>query len=299
MKDRGCRQFWLENEQGERISLNGEHGWLLSQPSGLGYTSGVSYANLKNGFFTPTTEDRPRQASVAGELVFFGRDPYTQYRFFADWILKAQTLYLLYIPRTTLYRRRVALQYLTKTERERYGVLTVPVALYGLTPWYLPAVSDGIPSVDVVEDPFRLDDDGSLFDEDVFDTEPLYMRRVTVTPEGQLPAAFTITVEGPLTRPAVQVTRVSDGTTVGRCELAASFKSGETFAYSTVPDDCYIEKRFGADTEPASLLDDVTDLTEGIYPLLTPDEAVTITITSDDGITGAARIEIHDFLKGV
>lgn len=313
MYDPGFRQFWLENETGERIGLNGEHEWFLLNPTGLGYTNGINYASLKNGFFTAVSDNTPEQQSVVGDLVFHGDDPYTQYRFFADWVLKSKELYLLYMPRTTVYRRRISLGYLTKTEISRQGVLVVPIAMKGLTPWYLPSISDGIDPIasinyDLIMDQSQLDAGARSSDTDpypaIFGNEeyPRY-RHFRIMPHGQAPASFTIVMNSPLVNPKIVVATI-DGKLIGECQVLTSFQdlpseNKEILKYSSAQGNSYIRKTATDSKSETDLIDSVADLTSNIYPKLDPGVWYDILLTADNGISGKVVITVQDYLNGV
>ena len=131
------RKFYLENELGERKPLNGEDGIFLTDPAGLGVSYGNSYADLGAGFFRRVEEKLP-QGVIPCSLTFM-RGAYEKYKDFADWALRAETLYLVYKPLNVAYYRRVELSYLTKTEITSGTWMEIPTAFVCLTPWYTPA----------------------------------------------------------------------------------------------------------------------------------------------------------------
>ena len=109
------RKFYLENELGERKPLNGEDGIFLTDPAGLGVSYGNSYADLGAGFFRRVEEKQP-QGVIPCSLTFM-RGAYEKYKDFADWALRAETIYLVYKPLNVAYYRRVELSYLTRDEQ--------------------------------------------------------------------------------------------------------------------------------------------------------------------------------------
>lgn len=129
------RKFWLENEAGKLIPLNGEEGIFLQKPTGLGLETGESYAAVRDGFYIKT-QTSDKQSSPGGELVFMRPMPYDRYTKFIDWVLRAQTLTLIYQPATVAYRRRISLSVINKGEKEKSGVLITLVTFKTLTPWY-------------------------------------------------------------------------------------------------------------------------------------------------------------------
>lgn len=64
------RRFYLENDYGSRLPLNGESGLFLSTPTGLGVNLAPSYADLQKGFFRNISGDTEPQMTVTCDLVF-------------------------------------------------------------------------------------------------------------------------------------------------------------------------------------------------------------------------------------
>lgn len=312
MENIGFRQFWLEDDAGERIGLNGEHEFFLHKPTGLGWTNGVQNANLKNGFFTSSTEDAAEQQSVVGDLIFHGDDPYTQYRFFADWVIKAKTLYLLYQPRTTLYRRRVVLDYLTKTEIAEYGALVVPIALKGMTPWYIPrqaitpiksyhSAGGSAGGGFIIGTTTSSPQNASLLGSGILnDTEKIDMTlSAVITPNWQTKAALCIKAVGPMNNPSISIIGSESGTVYGNVTIPVTLNSNSYLEYSSEPGNCYVRSRFLNDRATTDLID-LIDLSAGNpYPLLPIDEDFTISITGISSVAGDADVIIQEYIKGV
>ena len=145
------RKFWLENETGDAIPLNGEQGIWLLNVTGLGMSTNSSFANYGNGFYKPVEKDKDPQQTNAGDLYFIdSKDPYMAYRRFADWITQSSELILVYAPSSTQYRRKVQFSSITKEELLTQECIKCPVAFYGLTPWY--KITELVISVDGVEE---------------------------------------------------------------------------------------------------------------------------------------------------
>ena len=131
------RKFYLENEIGSRLPLNGEEGIFLSNPAGLGMTMPSDFADIHNGFFREVSKDSEPQSTVTGDLVFIGENAYADYRSFVDWCSGSESLHLIYKPYGTIeFYRDVYISYLTKTELTDTRWLTVPASFVCLSPWY-------------------------------------------------------------------------------------------------------------------------------------------------------------------
>lgn len=92
------RKFYIENEIGSRLPLNGEEGIFLSNPAGLGMTMPSDFADIHNGFFREISKDSEPQSTVTGDLVFIGDNAYADYRSFVDWCSGSESGYVLKYP---------------------------------------------------------------------------------------------------------------------------------------------------------------------------------------------------------
>ena len=88
------RKFYIENEIGSRLPLNGEQGIFLSNPAGLGLTLPANYADIHKGFFRDISGESEPQITITGDLVFIGENAYADYRSFVDWCSASESLHL-------------------------------------------------------------------------------------------------------------------------------------------------------------------------------------------------------------
>ena len=108
------RKFYLENEIGSRLPLNGEKGIFLSNPAGLGMTMPSDFADIHYGFFREVSKNTEPQSTVTCDLVFIGEEAYADYRSFVDWCSGSASLHLIYKPYgNTEFYRDVYISYLT------------------------------------------------------------------------------------------------------------------------------------------------------------------------------------------
>lgn len=128
------RKFYIENELGTRIPLNGENGVWFSSPTGLGQADNIATSTGPAGFFSVTQRNQ-KQMNIVGELVFV-RDVYAAFQAFANFVNTAEKLVLVYDPNGTEYKRNVICAYLTKTEKTKGGWLRVPSSWAAMTPWF-------------------------------------------------------------------------------------------------------------------------------------------------------------------
>lgn len=245
------RKFYLENELGERKPLNGEDGIFLTDPAGLGVSYGNSYADLGAGFFRRVEEKQP-QGVIPCSLTFM-RGAYQKYRDFADWALRAKTLYLVYKPLNVAYYRRVELSYLTKTEITSGTWMEIPTAFVCLTPWYTPA-----PLV------LNFEDEGgevmqyeyTYSDALVYAASGAGAYAVEVSAAGHDPAALAIEYKGAITDPVLTLTGLVSETLYGKLAISGEFAAGDTIEVSTEREDSYARK-ISADGTETDLIDKV------------------------------------------
>ncbi len=109
-------KFYIENEIGSRLPLNGEQGIFLSNPAGLGLTMPSAFADIHNGFFRELSKDSEPQSTITGDLVFIGDNAYADYRSFVDWCSGSESLRLIYKPYgSTEFYRDICLNYANKS----------------------------------------------------------------------------------------------------------------------------------------------------------------------------------------
>lgn len=234
------RKFYIfHSDSTQYHPLNGEESIWLSEPAGLGITLAPSFVNLGSGFFGVTENEKEPQQSMTFDLSFTGADPYASYKTLLDWLSASSALYLGYQPTgTTVYKRRISIKSISKTELTKNRWLTVTVSAVCLAPWLreveLPVVSS--------------DGNGSALPS--WDWAPI--------PGGQLPAAFKISLKAAATRKVSGVVNLFaiDGILGGQMAsfpTPVTLAAGETFQLSTAPDDFYI-RRVAADGSVTSLV---------------------------------------------
>ncbi len=353
------RKFWLENESGDSVPLNGERGIWLIDPTGLGVNNNSSFTNFSNGFFRTVDADKDPQQTIAGDLYFIDNvDPYVSYRRFIDWVLTSNTIYLVYAPTATQFRRKIRLSHLTKTELMTQDCLKVPIAMYGLTPWFrileyeirgsteenvtpyivgvTRLITDGQeetetnggsgssggeeapiddgeegPNLDGASQATPIvgaggDDDEAPtpVDEDTIVQQPRLVRdhrhstRLSLIVSGQLPAGFSVTYTGSLKNPSITIRGKESGVLYGQCVLTDVDSTGtDTFTYSSNYEDSYITMKTRSET--LSLLNNISRLTESVYPKIPVQEFCTLEINSDEDISSVIYIKVYEYYRGV
>lgn len=237
------RKFYIyHSDSTEYHPLNGEESIWLSDPAGLGITLAPSFANLGGGFFAITESEKEPQQPITFDLSFTGADPYTSYKTLLDWLSASSELYLGYQPTgTTIYKRRIIIKSISKTELTKTRWLTVTVSAVCLAPWSREAALAVRSSAGT----------GS--------TSPSW--NWSPVPGGQLPAAFRISLKAAAARKITSILNLYAvnnilGGQVVSFPAPVTLAAGETFQMSTAPDDFYI-RRVAADGAVTSLVNAV------------------------------------------
>lgn len=182
------------------------------------------------------------------------RGAYQKYKDFADWCIRAKSLFLVYKPFSAEYFRRVELSYLTKTEITSGTWMEVPTAFVCLTPWYLPSPLT-----------LNFEDEGGgtvmqyeyTYDDDlVYGATGAGAYAVQITAQGHDPAALIIRYDGLIVNPVLTLTGVASGTLYGKCTISAEFAAGDALILCTEREDAYARK-IAADGTVTDLLDKV------------------------------------------
>lgn len=198
------RKLYLEID-GTRVGLNKESGLMLVNPTGFGSVSNSTFEPINQDGFYARTYREQAQGQIVGDLVFFGSNPYADYKSFADSILTAEKLVFVYDPDGTEYKADCELSYLTKTELVSGNYLTVPTAFNLKSLWYTEETLTGTGTV-------------------------------SVTAGGQYETAVKVSVTAPLTNP--HLTIVSGAETVA--DVSINYTTEGVFEYSNVPNDSHI-----------------------------------------------------------
>lgn len=222
------RQFYVQNQYGEKIELQGGSVFLW-EPEGLGFEDDVEYMEA-DGFFIETRREQA-QVEKAGTLVFKPTEAYMSYLDFANWIFAAQSLTLAYKPAREWYFLDVDIIRMEKTELTIGGVLEIPITFMPLSPWYTPydlnltidgEGADGIKKY-MYSYPYRYSNSARA---GVLD--------FSVT--SQIPCDFTLTIPGVIQNPILTAKRLDIDTLIGEIDLSTvSAGAGETIEFTNVP----------------------------------------------------------------
>lgn len=297
MSDVILRKFWLENETGDSIPLNGERGIWLVDPTGLGVNNNSTFTNFSYGFFSPVEVEKDPQQTIAGDLYFIDPiDPYMMYRRFVDWVSLAKTLYLVYSPTPTRYRRKIRLSYLTKTELTTQQCLKAPIAMYGLTPWFTKTEYRIEGESGGSTDPFRVNQSRLNIGRLQRDSRSRVSTIVYAT--GHRPAALILNYTGNILNPMIRIYGKDSGQLYGMCATTdLRIEMGESFNYSSEYGDSYIVKQTAYDT--VDLLNSVDNLSSEVYPRIPVTEPCIVEFSSSDELTGTTYLTVVNYYRGV
>ena len=194
------RKFYLLLD-GTRYALNGENHIRFVTPAGLGATMADQYAESNDGFFR-RVDRRGKQESITGELVLTGGGAYAKYKTFADALLRADKVQVIYDPNGTEYTADVSVNFLTKTESVADVYMTIPTSFTLLSPWYR--------------------------------DETLTGTTVSVTAGGQIGTGVVVSFYGAVTNPQILLGDFA------LCALTYNLASNEQLIFSTLWDDSYV-----------------------------------------------------------
>lgn len=239
------RSFTLYDENGTAKSLNGEpegSELFFENPTGLGFQLAPTFANIGSGFFKNISSDKIPQQSIVGDMIFSN---YAAYTAFVRWILKAKKLYFAYrpTPADNEYRCEVAVDYLTKTEKNAGTNLRCPMSFKPLTPWYRATNTELVWEAGVTNTVASLIDNN-----------------------GDLDAGVTVAISGvTLNNGTIQIGIInSEYAEIGACVISGlDLAATDTVEYSNRVGECYIRKtdQFGNVTD----LIDFCDISKPIW----------------------------------
>lgn len=285
------RKFYIQNHLGERKNLTNPKGILLKNPAGLGFSITNTFAGIDDGFFA-LSKATGKQQTIACDLLFM--NGYADFKAFVDWLTAAESLTIVYVPGTSEYYCDVKINYLTKTELDRAGVLTVPASFYAVTPWYSPLIlkiSMRKQSSKAMRYPFRYN--SSL----LYGSNSAGNYSAEIPAAGHIPSAIDLEYTGQLTNPRLSIVGLSSGKTYGVCDVNAIISDGETFSVSTRQNNSFIRK---IDSNG-----NIVDLTDSIDPSTDPfiriptTENCRLSIQSENDLQNEVSVSIYRYYRAV
>lgn len=219
------RNFYFENETGERIDCQKINGNLFFyNVTGLGFEEEIEYVQIGDNFIA--NRRKIKQNQIAGELDFYEMT-YDEYCNFVDFILRASSLRLIYVPKKTIrteYYRDIDLFKIDKNEEDEYNILTCPITMNAKSLWY--EAKEVVYNIDSVTNELRWD----------FQWNAVFAaydnRNIIFDNKGHTEAPFKLELHGEVINP--KITILEDEIVVKELDLnGLTITEGETFIYNT------------------------------------------------------------------
>ena len=281
------RKFFLENEKGERYSLNNETGIFFDSPTGLGQTMSVVSADIHKGFFKDISGDTEPQSSIAGDLVFT-KNAYAVYRTFVNWINRAKELYLIYSPDGTEYRRKVIIDYIQKTQLDSLRWLRCPVSFQCLTPFYK-AKATAL-NMDDTSDAMRYD---YTYDENLrYSASSIAGMSCELQGQGHIPSAISFRCKGYLAFPELTLTGQDTGYIYGKLKMNLTTGRDQVLSLCSK----YGETSVSVDGADAL---SYVDLSFDPWIRVPNTEKCALVLSSDDDMSVSVELLMYDYYRTV
>ena len=285
------RQFYLVNKDGQRYQLiNDFSKAFLWQPSGLGFGIDRDYKESDGFFFEMNKE--VEQTAKAGILVFFGPDPYPEYKAFMDYITHSEGLKLAYCPKNNWYYVDIDIESVEKTEIEEDGTLQCSINMLPKTPLYLPYELNIDLSGDLGTSIKQYD-----YKYDYVYSNTAVAGEIEFEIPAQMDSGLEITIPGQISSPVM--TFYANGEIIGQIDLSSiSVSLGEYVRYSSIPLTAGIYMYSGGSE---------TDITAQIglspsYPtffLLPPNKTIKAVLQADILTGTTAALKVYEYFYSV
>lgn len=285
------RQFYLINADGQKYNLiNDMTRAFLWQPSGLGFQYDKDYMESDGFFFEMNSA--VTQVPKTGILLFYGSDPYGEYKTFMDYISSSEGLRLAYCPKNTWYYVDIDIEYVEKSEIQEDGTLQCSISMLPKTPMYLPYELNIDLSGDVSSDLKQYD-----YEYDYQYGNSSVGGEVEFTFDAQMDSGLEIIINGSVSAPVVEF--FADGEQIGEIDLSsASAGVGEYIRYSSIPTSAGVYMyASGTETEITSQIG-----LNASYPtffMIPPNKTIkaVLSATSLTGVT--ASIKVYEYFRSV
>ena len=285
------RQFYLVNKDGQRYQLiNDFSKAFLWQPSGLGFGIDRDYKESDGFFFEMNKE--VAQTAKSGTLVFFGPDPYPEYKAFMDYITHSEDLKLAYCPKNNWYYVDIDIESVEKTEIEEDGTLQCSINMLPKTPLYLPYELNIDLSGDLGTSIKQYD-----YKYDYVYSNTAVAGEIEFEIPAQMDSGLEITIPGQISAPVM--TFYANGDIIGQIDLSSiSVSLGEYVRYSSIPLSAGIYMYSGGSE---------TDITAQIglspsYPtffLLPPNKTIKAVLQADILTGTTAALKVYEYFYSV
>ena len=228
------REFKLINEIGQEFSLMDiENHILLTDPSGLGYAYETEYQQLNNTFITNLRKFQ--QGQISGTANFL---EYDNYKAFVDFVEISESLKFSYkIPykdgSSKEYFKDVAIQSITKTQKQTNCVFSETVVFDCLSLWYEEntIIYTITPQSNEIRWDFEWDSRFTDYDS----------RNLQYINQGHTEAPILVEMDGHLVNPKIEL--YVEGELYQSVEIIVDIAEYEKLLYGTRENDFYINRQ--------------------------------------------------------
>lgn len=269
------REFSLLNEKNQKFSfMDIKNYCLLTEPSGLGISYDIDYAQLGNVFVTNTK--KVSQGQIGGTVNFLN---YDNYKKLADFIAKAESLKLLYtIPYNSgskSFYRDVIVKSLGKTELgNTTGILSEPIVFDCLSLWYEPRI---------IRYEMETSTNQIIWD---FEWDSRWIgfssSDIQFTNDGHIPASINLVLDGEVLNPKMELYVEND--LVQTISITNLISVGQKFEYSSKENDFYIKKLLADNTEQNLFSLDYLDFSQDLILRLPQNKTCSLRLSADTDI---------------
>ena len=228
------RNFYFENEKGQRIDCQKIDGNLFFyNVTGLGFEEDIEYVQMGNSFIV--NKKQIKQNQIGGDLEFYNMT-YDEYCNFVDFILNAESLKLIYVPKKTLrteYYRDIDLFKIDKAEEDDYNILTCPILMNCKSLWY--EENTIIYTIEPQQNEMRWD---FRWDSKFLDYNS---RKLNYINNGHVEAPVLIEILGHVVNPKIEL--YIEGELYQTVEITAEINEYEKLIYDTRENEFRIEKQ--------------------------------------------------------
>lgn len=228
------REFRLINEKGQEFSLMDIHNYiLLTEPSGLGYDYSTEYQQLGNTFVTNLR--KMQQGQIRGTANFL---QYDNFEDFINFVESSENLKFGYkIPyknkASKEYFKDVAIQSMSKTQKQTNGVFSETVIFDCLSLWY--EENTIIYNITPQENEIRWD---FMWDSRFIDYSTRNLEYVNT---GHTEAPILVEMDGHLVNPKIEL--YVEGQLYQTVKITVEIQEYEKLLYGTRENDFYINKQ--------------------------------------------------------
>lgn len=284
------RQFFLENEKGQRYNLmDRENFCFLSEPTGLGYSYSSEFLRLINTFIENTRNIE--KGLISGNLV---TRYYDNLKEFIDFVEGAESLKFAYIipfkkMQSITYFKDVKIATLEKTEIDKEtGMLIVPVSFDCLSLWYKKSnvIYNSIGTEQEIRWDFSWDSRFANYD----------TRKLQYINNGHTEAPIVVELNGHLLNPKIEL--YVEGELYQTVSFNVEIEEYEKLLYGTQENDFYIAKQ-NTDGTLTSLFNlDVINFENDNVIRIPKNKSCELRISAENEVLNA-QITILEFYKAI